>query len=837
MYRRVALIVFCLSSGPLLAAPPGGHVDKHGDPLPPGAIVRIGTVRFRYRSVLESVAFSPDGKTLAGGGWCDEIQLWDVPRGHVRRVLPGHGEYLNRLAFLPDGRLASVGKDEVLRIRDAGTGKQVHALENRRLLDIRDLRAVMAVSPDGKWVASAANQRNNRKEIGRVVRIWNAETGAVQLTRTDEGDETPIMLAFAADSKMLVLVTDRGGVRRWELPGGRALPPLEILEPLERGRAKDGGGVGCAGAALSPDGQWLAVAYFQELHLWDLTAGKEHCTLKRAGYIRAPRFAPNGTTLAWAEVCNIFAADLPKLAQPRQLGRKGRSLVVSLAFSPDGKVLAAARANSVDLVDAASGKDLTPVDGPISHMQYVGVTTDGKMFVAACENGVIAWDVVRARERFRIRDVGLKYLDYSTFALAPDRTNLVIARRDGIALWDLVTGERRAKPIFSEADCLAVAFSRDGSAFAVAEVNVRSDQFDARRRVRSWDFKSGKEHPAWDQPPARGSVSSLAFGRDERTLILGGRFAEGPAVKILRRGAEPRTLSYHPSRPPHFLAVSSNGRLLATADSCSIWDFAADREFCRLPEKGTVVAFARDGKTLAMGDGQGTVRLWEMATRQERLRLVGHSGMVTALDFAADGRRLASGGSDSTALLWDLGDRARGGPARAVGDKELPQFWNDLADQDAVKAYRALWFLASDPQRSVAFLKPKVRPIPTQVDPAIARLLVQLDDERFAIREDARCQLEELGHAAEPALRRKLTQKLESLELRRRLERLVDQLDTRAPAADGRRTLRAIELLELASDPAANALLKELAGGATESRVTHEARAALERLADTAQRR
>jgi hypothetical protein len=231
------------------------------------------------------------------------------------------------------------------------------------------------------------------------------------------------------------------------------------------------------------------------------------------------------------------------------------------------------------------------------------------------------------------------------------------------------------------------------------------------------------------------------------------------------------------------------------------------------------VAFAPDGRTLVSGHRDWTVRLWEVATGQERRRFLGHRGEVAHLAFAPDGRTFASAAMDQTVLVWDLWGRP--GP---VSPENREQAWTRLASGNAAEAYQAAAALIGTPRQAVALLRQHMRPAVAADAGRVARLIADLDKDRFAVREKARKELEALGEQAEPALRKALAGK-PSAQTRRSLEELLEQL-----SQEWTRQSRALEVLEYAGIAEARPFLKELAGGMPGARLTEEARACLGRL-------
>jgi hypothetical protein len=240
------------------------------------------------------------------------------------------------------------------------------------------------------------------------------------------------------------------------------------------------------------------------------------------------------------------------------------------------------------------------------------------------------------------------------------------------------------------------------------------------------------------------------------------------------------------------------------------------------------LAFSPDGKTVAAGDWSGAVCIWEVGTTKVRAVFTGHRNPVASLDFSPDGSRLISGSHDTTALIWDLTGIADEKGAKALTSERVSSLWDELADADAGKAWRAGWRLVADPASSVPFLQKQTRPAVVDAS-RIAKLIAALDGDTFEGREEASRELAKLGDLAESALRKALAAK-PSLEARRRLEELLDKLNVPVTELEQMRSLRGVEVLEHIGSPEARRLLAELSKGTDGARLTRDAKAALERL-------
>jgi hypothetical protein len=280
-----------------------------------------------------------------------------------------------------------------------------------------------------------------------------------------------------------------------------------------------------------------------------------------------------------------------------------------------------------------------------------------------------------------------------------------------------------------------------------------------------------------------------------------------------------------------YLAFSTDGRLVIAARSNRIrlWRTSRSSESVwrelTVPGKAIYgVALTPDGRTLISAGKDQPIRFWELATGTLRQSSTGHSGAVLSLDVSPNGRLLASAGEDGKVLLHSLTPR---GEPRTLTDHD--RLWEQLARTDAAEAGSAAAMLHGSPHEALELLSSHMRPVQRLDDEQLQGLIHDLNSPRFAVRTQAYKRLEALGSTTAPALRQVLKQQ-PSLEMRRRIEQLLEAMEEMPLSRDELRVDRSIELLEQFGTPGAVRLLDQLATGAPGARQTEAAQLALKRL-------
>ncbi len=365
-------------------------------------------------------------------------------------------------------------------------------------------------------------------------------------------------------------------------------------------------------------------------------------------------FSPDSRFLAVADRSGSIR--LQSLANQgfRRLESSQRSLVISLAFSADGKRLAAGREeNGLTVWDTASGRiiaDFTDHDGPVS---YVDFCLDDQTLVG-CDGKRSLWTRRLERQSPRRALAGF-YGQIDSVSLSPDRQILAASRRNRpVSIWDLATGTRRGSYQPNSRFVEQITFTPDGQSLILRCADAQ---------IRVWRIQgspglcrrlTGHSKEAW----------TLAFSPNGKILASG---SDDHTIKLwdVAAGRELLSLPGHESTVTA-LAFFPDGNRLASVSldqTLRIWTLSTDALdghvsarsdlLARYDDRLFALALTRDGKHLAVAGDGGTIHIWDMGASREINQFEGHKDTVHALAYSPNGAFLVSASQDKTVRFWE----------------------------------------------------------------------------------------------------------------------------------------------------------------------------------------
>ncbi len=575
-----------------------------------------------HTSAGSSVAFSPDGNTIASGGYDKLIHLWDANTGRHLRTLVGHNGVVTSMSFSRDSiMLASGSRDNTIRLWDVNTGKHLRTFTSQAYGRLQSV----AFSPDGQTLASC--YRGTRvKGPGlrdkQLIHLWNVTSGELKWALT--GYTFAInCVAFSPDGRTLVSGNYDNTVRLWDAKTGRPL------------RTFAGHTDSVNSVLFSPDGQTLASGSDDgTIHLWDARTG---------AYLRTPPVNRTSVGL-WSTSRGLFRSQFED-AYP----------VSSVVFSPDGQTLASGSDdNTIRLWNARTGTHLRTLTKHVGAVSSVAFFPDGQRLVSASydDRTISLWDVRTGAHLHTLTG----HTDWvSSVAFSPDGQRLASGSDDRtIRLWEVNRGTH-LRTLTGHTDWVAnVAFSPDGQRLA----SVSRDD-----TVLLWDVETGRHlhtltgHTDW--------VSSVAFSPDGNTLAS--RSGDETRLSDVETGRHLHTLTGHTSFVES-ISFSPDGSILASGGrdwTIRLWDATTGGHLRTLTGHTSwvnSVSFSPDGNTLASGSDDGTVLLWGLDPIPTQLpEDVNDDGVVNIIDltlvasnFGETGQNAADVNGDGVVNIIDL---------------------------------------------------------------------------------------------------------------------------------------------------------------------------------------
>jgi len=319
-----------------------------------------------------------------------------------------------------------------------------------------------------------------------------------------------------------------------------------------------------------------------------------------------------------------------------------------IAYNPDGKLLIACDRNLVKIYDAESGIILKSLTGHEAYIASVAISTDGKLIASgALDGSVIIWDVSTGDPLLRLAG-HTRAIEELTFS--PHGNWLVTAGDDAaLRIWDVMTGDLLQEYTDFTGVVVSVTFSPDGKQLAFSDDSLHVWQFDSETTK---DENIITSHEIFTIPAA----SSDRFSPDGK--ILAGRGGLGIKLWDASTGREILTLAGQ--KNVNGLAFSPDGESLASTNgdgTIKMWNLAPGNEKVTVlvpaAEFGTRVVYAPNEQAILTNGGDGTATVWSAESGEALLTVHGHDLEVLNIAFSSDGKRLATGSDDGTAIIWD----------------------------------------------------------------------------------------------------------------------------------------------------------------------------------------
>jgi WD40 repeat protein len=389
---------------------------------------------------VTSIAFSPDGQTIASGSYDGTVKLWEVSAGKLLRTLSGNSLHVLSVAFSPDGQtFASGSGDRKVKLWEVGTCKLLRTLSGHS-----DYVTSVAFSPNGQTVASGSHDR--------TVKLWEVGT---KLLRTLSGHSDYVTsVAFSPDGQTITSGSRDRTVKLWEVSAGKLL------------RTLSGHSDYVTSVAFSPDGQTIASGSKDSTtKLWKTSTGKLLQTLSgHSGSVTSIAFSPAGETIVSGSNDGSLKRWRLDSGEMSPITREVQEEIVAIASGPDDqRVLAADKKGRLWFIE------LTP-DGKehlVCHTDFIddvrvsqGLNGRYALLTSEVKTTILLVDLATGQPARSF--VGHKKAVLSA-ALSPDEAFLVSGGKDrAIHLWRVSSGELVRTLRAHTADVRAVTFSPDG---------------------------------------------------------------------------------------------------------------------------------------------------------------------------------------------------------------------------------------------------------------------------------------------------------------------------------------------------------------------------------------
>jgi len=538
---------------------------------------------------VNSIAFSPDGRTMVSGNDDGSVRLWRVSDGVLLMNMKGHTDRVTSVAFSPDGQAVASGcADFTVRLWRLSDGKPIFNVFAKYK------SSGVTFSPDGKMVASWGAERS--------ISLWSVVDGNL-IHRFSTADRVQSTV-FSPDGSTIASGLFGGKVQILNAGDGKSIHTLNDLSG------------NMDSVAFSPDGQTLVTGSNEKLvYLWQLKNWSLQTVLHTDGYINSLSISPDGQNMAVAGLTlQVWKmSDYQSPPEKIDLGLK----INQTAFSPDGKVIASGNYDgSIQFWQVNDGNLITTLKGHTGLINALAFSPDGQTLASSSNDGTLRlWDVTDGKLLQVVQSGNITSITFS-----PDGKYIASGSRDGyVRLFRssdgvLLTVFDKMQTQFhkNKSAVTSIAFSPDSLLIVAGYEDISTNyyKFDGNF-ILLW--KVSNRQVVDSLSSYLNPVTCIAFSRNGKTIVFGD--THGQVTLWHKPDGTVRQTIIDTLEGVSAVTFSPSGDLIVAGDQNGIyiWNDDGTGKVSISPSGASninSIAFSPDRKYISSAGFDGIMRLW-----------------------------------------------------------------------------------------------------------------------------------------------------------------------------------------------------------------------------------